>query len=84
MHGTKLLSPLSKFYLELLSNLLQMSRFVQIELQSSFNVVIAGYILGAFVRGDSKAVAAAAPHMYLLSCQILVRFTHIGSEAWTA
>jgi hypothetical protein len=30
-----------------------------------------GYILGAFVRGDSKAVAAAAPHMYLLSCQIL-------------
>lgn len=30
-----------------------------------------GYILGGFVHGDQKALKAAAPHLFLLSCQIL-------------
>ena len=34
-------------------------------------VLPAGYVLGAFVQGDQKALKAASPHLFLLSCQIL-------------
>lgn len=40
-----------------------------------------GYILGGFVHGDQKALKAAAPHLFLLGCQILtenVAFRHDG------
>jgi hypothetical protein len=30
-----------------------------------------GYVLGGFVHGDQKALKAAAPHLFLLGCQIL-------------
>jgi hypothetical protein len=39
----------------------------------------AGYVLGGFVHGDQKALKAAAPHLFLLGCQILtenVAFRH--------
>jgi hypothetical protein len=44
-------------------------------------VLPAGYILGAFVHGDQKALRAASPHLFLLSCQILsenIAFSHDG------
>ena len=34
-------------------------------------VLPAGYVLGAFVQGDQKALKAASPHLFLLACQIL-------------
>lgn len=40
-----------------------------------------GYILGAFVHGDQKALKTASPHLFLLACQILsenVAFGHDG------
>jgi hypothetical protein len=40
-----------------------------------------GYVLGGFVHGDQKALKAAAPHLFLLGCQILtenVAFRHDG------
>jgi hypothetical protein len=39
------------------------------------------YVLGGFVHGDQKALKAAAPHLFLLGCQILsenVAFRHDG------
>jgi hypothetical protein len=38
-----------------------------------------GYVLGGFVHGDQKALKAAAPHLFLLGCQILtenIAFRH--------
>lgn len=30
-----------------------------------------GYVFGGFTRGDQSAVAAATPHLFLMSCQLL-------------
>jgi len=34
-------------------------------------ILPSGYVLGGFVHGDQKALKAAAPHLFLLGCQIL-------------
>jgi len=42
-------------------------------------ILPSGYVLGGFVHGDQKALKAAAPHLFLLGCQILsenVAFRH--------
>jgi len=34
-------------------------------------ILPSGYVLGGFVHGDQKALKTAAPHLFLLGCQIL-------------
>jgi hypothetical protein len=39
-----------------------------------------GYVLGAFVHGDQTALKAAAPHLFLLGCQVLTENVTFRSD----
>lgn len=43
-------------------------------------VVPVGYVLGAFVYGDQKALKTASPHLFLLACQILSENVAFGRD----